>query len=35
MKRPHLRLIGIEDDEDSQVEWPKYIFNKNHRMELP
>jgi hypothetical protein len=32
MKRPNLRIIGI--GEDSQVNRPENIFNKNHRKQL-
>jgi len=28
MKRPNLRIIGIEENEDSQLKGPEYIFNK-------
>jgi hypothetical protein len=27
MKRPNLRIIGIEDGEESQLKGPKNIFN--------
>jgi hypothetical protein len=28
MKRPHIRIIGIEGSKDSQCKGPKIIFNK-------
>jgi hypothetical protein len=28
MKRSNLRIIGIEEDEDSQIKGPENIFNK-------
>jgi hypothetical protein len=28
MKRPNLRIIGIEENEDSQLKGPKNVFNK-------
>ena len=28
MKRPNLRIIGIEESEDFQLKGPKNIFNK-------
>jgi chromosome segregation ATPase len=28
MRRPTLRIIGIEDGEESQLKWPENIFNK-------
>jgi hypothetical protein len=28
MKRPNLRIIGIEEGEHSQFKGPEYIFNK-------
>ena len=28
MRRPNLRIIGIEEKEDSQLKWPVNIFNK-------
>jgi hypothetical protein len=28
MKRPNLRIIGIEESEDSQIKGPVNIFNK-------
>jgi hypothetical protein len=28
MKRPNLRIIGIEENEDSQFKGPENIFNK-------
>jgi hypothetical protein len=28
MKRPNLRIIGIEESEDSQFKGPENIFNK-------
>jgi hypothetical protein len=31
MKRPNLRIIGIEETEDSQFKEPENIFNKNRR----
>ena len=35
MKRSNLRIIGIEEGEDSQFKGPENIFNKNHRRKLP
>ena len=42
MRRPNLRLIGIDEYEDFQPKWPVYIFNKiieenfpNLRKEMP
>jgi len=31
MKRPNLRIIGIEESEDSQLKEPESIFNKKKR----
>jgi hypothetical protein len=28
MRRPNLRMIGIEESEDSQFKWPVNIFSK-------
>ena len=28
MKRPHLRIIGIEEGEEIQIKGPKNVFNK-------
>jgi hypothetical protein len=28
MRRPNLRVIGIEESKDSQIKWPVNIFNK-------
>jgi hypothetical protein len=28
MKRPNLRIIRIEEDEDSQLKGPENVFNK-------
>jgi hypothetical protein len=28
MRRSNLRIIGIEESEDSQLKWPVNIFNK-------
>ena len=28
MKRPNLKIIGIEEGEESQLKGPEYIFNK-------
>ena len=28
MKRPNLRIIGIEENEDSQLKGPENVFNK-------
>jgi hypothetical protein len=28
MRRPSLRIIGIEENQDSQLKWPVNIFNK-------
>jgi hypothetical protein len=36
MKRPHLRIIGIEENEDSYLKRPENNFNKkNHKRKLP
>jgi hypothetical protein len=42
MKRPNLRIIGIDENEDSQLKGPANIFNKiieenflNLRKEMP
>jgi hypothetical protein len=34
MRRPILRIIGIEESEDSQLKGPVNIFNKNYRRKL-
>jgi hypothetical protein len=31
MKRPNLGIIGIEENEDSQVKEPENVFNKIRR----
>jgi hypothetical protein len=28
MKRPNLKIIGIEENEDSQLKGPENVFNK-------
>jgi hypothetical protein len=35
MKRPNLRIIGLEKKEDSQHKWPGNIFNKIIEENLP
>ena len=35
MRRPNLRIIGIEENEDSQLEGPVNIFNKIKEVNLP
>ena len=35
MKRPILRIIGIEEDQDSQLKWPENIFNKIIKENFP
>jgi hypothetical protein len=35
MKRPNLRIIEIEDGEDSQLKSPKIIFNKFREEKFP
>jgi methyl-accepting chemotaxis protein len=35
MKRPNLRMIGIKENENSQLKGPENVFNKNHRRKLP
>jgi hypothetical protein len=35
MKRSNLRIIGIEEGEESQMKGPENIANKNHRRKLP
>jgi hypothetical protein len=39
MRRPNLRIIGIEESEDSQLKGPVNIFNKivgkNNKIKLP
>ena len=34
-KRLNLRIIGIEENEDTQLKGPENIFNKNHRRKFP
>jgi hypothetical protein len=34
MKRPNLRIIEIEDSEESQFKGTENFFNKNHRRTL-
>ena len=29
MRRPNIRIVGIEDSEDFQLKWPVNIFSKN------
>jgi hypothetical protein len=35
MKRPHLRIIGIDEKEDFQLKWPANIFNKIIEVNFP
>jgi hypothetical protein len=35
MRRPNLRIIGIEESEASQLKGPINIFKKNYRRKLP
>jgi hypothetical protein len=35
MRRPILRIIGIEEREDTQVKGPVHIFNKNIEENFP
>jgi hypothetical protein len=35
MRRPNLRIIGIEESEDSQLKGPENIFNKIIEENLP
>jgi hypothetical protein len=35
MKRPNLRIIGIEENEDSQLKRPENVFNKIIEENLP
>ena len=35
MRKPYLRIIGIEENEDSQLNGPVYIFNKNIKENFP
>jgi hypothetical protein len=35
MKRPNLRIIGIEESEDSQLKGPENVFNKIIEENLP
>jgi septation ring formation regulator EzrA len=35
MRRPNLRTIGIDEDEDFQLKGPVNIFKKNYRRKLP
>jgi hypothetical protein len=35
MRRTKLRIIGIEESEDSQLKGPVSIFSKNYRRKLP
>jgi hypothetical protein len=34
MRRPNLRIIGIEESKDSQLKRPVNIFKKNYRRKL-
>ena len=34
MKRPNLRIIGIEEGEESQLKGPENFFQQNHRKKL-
>jgi hypothetical protein len=35
MKRPNLRIKGIENDKESQFKGLENILNKNHTVKLP
>ena len=35
MRRPNLRIIGIEESEESQLKGPVNIFNKNIEENFP
>ena len=35
MKRPNLRIIGIEEGEESQLKGPENIFNKTIEENFP
>jgi len=35
MKRPNVRIIGIEESKDSQLKGPVHIFNKNVEENFP
>jgi hypothetical protein len=35
MKKPSLRIIGIEESEDAQLKRPVNIFKENHRRKFP
>ena len=35
MKRPSLRIIGIQENKDSQFRWPKNIFSKTREENFP
>jgi hypothetical protein len=34
LKRPNLKIIGIEEGEESQLEGPKKYSQQNHRMQF-
>jgi FtsZ-binding cell division protein ZapB len=34
-RRPNLRILGIEESEDSQLKWPVNIFNKTIEENFP
>jgi hypothetical protein len=35
VRRPNLRIIGVDENEDFQLKGPVNIFNKNYRRKLP
>jgi hypothetical protein len=35
MKWPNVRIIGIEEGKESQLQRPENIFKKNHRRNIP
>ena len=35
MRRPNLRIMGIEGSEDFQLKWPVDVFNKIIEKKLP
>jgi hypothetical protein len=35
MRRPNLRIIGLEENEESQHKWPVNIFNKDIEENFP
>jgi hypothetical protein len=34
MKRPNIRIIGIEENEDSQLKGPENVFNLKKEMDI-